>query len=106
MTALQDLLDRASGEAIDVDVAADLRRGHRALTRRRQRVAAGVTGGLVAAGAADMPSFRAPTPPLLYDRRVPGPRHCRPPRLGSRSSSTSRNHRPGGTSWVRRRNTS
>jgi hypothetical protein len=50
MTALHDLLDRASGEAIEVDVAADLRRGHRALTRRRQRVAAGVTGGLVAAG--------------------------------------------------------
>lgn len=51
MTALQDLLDRAAADVPDVEVTADLWRGHRALTRHRQRLAAGVTGGLVAVGA-------------------------------------------------------
>jgi hypothetical protein len=53
MTELHDLLDRAASGmgGVELDVAGDLRRGRRALTRRRTRWATGVTGGLVAAGA-------------------------------------------------------
>jgi hypothetical protein len=54
MTALQDLLEHAASDPTEVDTAADLRRGHLALSRRRTRIAAGVagiTGGLVAAGS-------------------------------------------------------
>jgi hypothetical protein len=51
MTDLHNLLARAVDDPIDVDTTADLRRGRRALNRRRTRVVAGVTGGLVAAGA-------------------------------------------------------
>lgn len=51
MTGLRDLLDQAATEPQEVDVAGDLRRGRRALTRRRTTWAAGVTGGVVAAGA-------------------------------------------------------
>jgi hypothetical protein len=51
MTEIHDLLARAVDDPIQVDTAADLRRGRRALNRRRTRVAAGVTGGLVAAAA-------------------------------------------------------
>jgi hypothetical protein len=49
MTDIHDLLGRAVDDPIDVDTTADLRRGRRALNRRRTRMAAGVTGGLVAA---------------------------------------------------------
>jgi hypothetical protein len=54
MSELHDLLDRATADAtgIGVDVESDLRRGHRALTRRRTGWAAGVTGAVVAVGAA------------------------------------------------------
>jgi hypothetical protein len=51
MTEIHELLARAVDDPIDIDTTADLRRGRRALTRRRTRIAAGVTGGLVAAGA-------------------------------------------------------
>jgi hypothetical protein len=53
MTDLHDLLERAVTDLspVDLDVAGDLRRGHRALTRRRTRWATGVTGGVLAAGA-------------------------------------------------------
>ena len=51
MTGLSELLDQAATDPTEIDVAGDLRRGHRALARRRTRWAAGVTGGLVAAGA-------------------------------------------------------
>ncbi len=50
MTHLYDLLERSVDHRADVDVEADLRRGRRALRRRRSCIAAGVTGGLVAAG--------------------------------------------------------
>lgn len=52
MTDLYDLLERAATDLspVDLDVAGDLRRGHRALTRRRARWATGLTGGVVAAG--------------------------------------------------------
>jgi hypothetical protein len=53
MTGLQTLLEDAAEHPGELDVAADLRRGHRALRRRRTRWAAvGVTGGLVVAGGA------------------------------------------------------
>ncbi|HEY3530966.1 MAG TPA: hypothetical protein VGK78_17610 [Nocardioides sp.] len=57
MTGLQTLLEEAAEHPAEhpagLDVAADLRRGHRALRRRRARWAAlGVTGGLVVAGGA------------------------------------------------------
>jgi hypothetical protein len=51
MTEIHDLLAGAVDDPIDVDTTADLRRGRRALNRRRTRIAAGVTGGLVATGA-------------------------------------------------------
>lgn len=50
MTGLFDLLDRAATDGVEVDVAADLRRGHRALRRRRARIAAGATGGVAVLG--------------------------------------------------------
>jgi hypothetical protein len=53
MTGLETLLDDAAGHPAAIDIAADLRRGHRALRRRRTRwAAAGMTGGLVVVGAA------------------------------------------------------
>jgi hypothetical protein len=58
MTEIHDLLARAVDDPIDVDTTADLRRGRRALNRRRTRIAAGVTGGLVAVGAGG--SFAVP----------------------------------------------
>jgi hypothetical protein len=88
MTGLHELLERATTDPVEIDVAGDLRRGHRALNRRRTWWAAGVTGGLVAAGAvgygvlplhqtpatslqpADGPSS-TPTPMPYYD--VPTP---------------------------------
>ena len=63
MTEIHDLLQRVVDDPVVVDVAADVRRGRRALTRRRTRLAAGVTGGLVAvsaAGYAALPT-RAPS---------------------------------------------
>src|SRR3954469_10135201 len=50
MTDLEILLERAAGHPAEVDVAADLRRGHRAQRRRRNRLAAGATGGLAVLG--------------------------------------------------------
>jgi hypothetical protein len=52
MTELHDLLERAADDPriTGLEVTADLRRGRRALTRRRTRWASGVTGGVVAAG--------------------------------------------------------
>jgi hypothetical protein len=52
MTTLHDLLEHAAGDSLglDIDHAGDLRRGHRALTGRRARWAAGATGGLAVAG--------------------------------------------------------
>ena len=53
MTGLQTLLEGAVDHPIGIDVDGDLRRGHRALSRRRTRWAAtGIAGGLVVAGAA------------------------------------------------------
>ena len=51
MTGLRDLLEHAATEPGEVDVAGDLRRGRRALRRRRTTWAAGATGGVLAAGA-------------------------------------------------------
>jgi hypothetical protein len=52
MNEIHDLLAHAVDEPIHVDPTADVRRGRRALNRRRTRLAAGVTGGLVAVSAA------------------------------------------------------
>lgn len=52
MTEIHDLLSRAVDEPIHVDPTTDLRRGRRALNRRRTRLVAGVTGGLMAVSAA------------------------------------------------------
>jgi hypothetical protein len=52
MTDLQTLLERAVDLPADVDVAGDLRRGHRALTRRRRTVLGGSAALLVGAGTA------------------------------------------------------
>lgn len=46
MTGLHDLLEQAATDPIEVDVAGDLRRGHRALSRRRSHLAVGATGSL------------------------------------------------------------
>lgn len=51
MTEIHDLLSRAVDEPIPVDAASEMRSGRPALNRRRTRLAAGVTGGLVAASA-------------------------------------------------------
>lgn len=51
MTGLETLLEEAAQYPAEVDVTGDLRRGHRALRRRRTRIAAGLTGGLIALGA-------------------------------------------------------
>jgi len=51
MPSLHDLLDVAAGEPLPFDAGADLRRSRRAAVRRRRRWAAGVTGGVVTAGA-------------------------------------------------------
>jgi hypothetical protein len=51
MTGLPELLDHAAGDAHEADITADLRRGRRALARRRTWWAAGVTGGLAVVGA-------------------------------------------------------
>ncbi len=50
MTGLTTLLEDAATHPETVDVAADVRRGHRALHRRRVRVATGLTGGLAVVG--------------------------------------------------------
>lgn len=50
MPGLHELLEDAVTDPVVVDPAADLRRGRRALTRRRTRWAAGVTGGLAVLG--------------------------------------------------------
>ncbi len=55
MTGLQTLLEDAAEGSAAIDVAADLRRGHRALRRRRTRVAGGLTSGLALLGAAAVP---------------------------------------------------
>lgn len=52
MPELHDLLHDHAGEVRDTDVAADLRRGHRALTRRRARFAGGTLAACAAATAA------------------------------------------------------
>ena len=51
MPGLHELLEDAVTEPVAVDPAADLRRGRRALTRRRTRWAAGATGTALVAGA-------------------------------------------------------
>ena len=51
MTDLTTLLERAAERPADVDVAADLRRGHRALRRRRRVLAAGSAALVLGAGA-------------------------------------------------------
>jgi hypothetical protein len=51
MPGLHELLEDAVTDPVGVDLAADLRRGRRALNRRRTRWAAGVTGTALAAGA-------------------------------------------------------
>lgn len=53
MNRIHALLEVAVEPPAEIDVAGDLRRGHRALHRRRTRwAAAGIGGGLVVAGAA------------------------------------------------------
>lgn len=51
MNQMYDLLSRAVDEPVHVDPTADLRRGRSALNRRRTRLVAGFTGGLLAASA-------------------------------------------------------
>lgn len=52
MTDLQTLLERAVDHAPDVDVAADLRRGHRAVARRRRAILGGSAALVLGVGAA------------------------------------------------------
>jgi hypothetical protein len=52
MTGLTTLLEDAAAHPGPIDITADIRRGHRALRRRRIRVAGGLTGGLAALAAA------------------------------------------------------
>jgi hypothetical protein len=52
MTGLTTLLEDAATHPETVDVTSDVRRGHRALHRRRVRVATGLTGGLAVLGVA------------------------------------------------------
>ena len=64
----------AGDHPIGIDVAADLRRGHRALSRRRTRwAAAGVTGGLVVAGAAGYAACRGQDAAHDREARPHGP---------------------------------
>jgi hypothetical protein len=49
------MLEDAVDSPVTIDVAGDLRRGHRALRRRRTRVAGGLTGGLAALGVGAVP---------------------------------------------------
>ena len=51
MPGLHDLLEDAVTDPVGIDLAGDLRRGRRALNRRRTRWAAGMTGTALAAGA-------------------------------------------------------
>lgn len=76
MTGLRELLDQAATEPYDLDIPGDLRRGHRALTRRRTRWAAGITGSVVAAGAlayAELPLGQTSHTTTVRPAGEPGP---------------------------------
>jgi hypothetical protein len=75
MTDLHDLLDRVATYPTvgDSNVTADLRRGHRALSRRRTRWVAGASGALVAAGAVGYAALPRDESPSAVRPSGPGP---------------------------------
>lgn len=68
MTDVRELLERATGDPIEIDVDADLQRGRNALRRRRARLSAGAVGIVVAgvAGAVALPQI-LPGSPIVND---------------------------------------
>lgn len=62
MTDIHDLLEHAVDHPVEVDLTGDLRRGRRALHRRRTRIAAGVTGGAAVLGFAGVSALPHPAP--------------------------------------------
>jgi hypothetical protein len=76
MTGLHALLEEAVESPAEADVTADLRRGHRALRRRRTRAAAGLSGvALLGLGAVPVAQHLHPSSAIQPVSEPSGPVH-------------------------------